>query len=90
MNAGYIARSSSVNFWAAEYTSMRCLQGNSCAPDQALLERWPVVARLAVDTGAALHVAFTRDELREILWLITIIAGLSMMGVGLAVVLTQA
>jgi hypothetical protein len=31
-----------------------------------------------------------RDELREILWLITIIAGLSMMGVGLAVVLTQA
>jgi hypothetical protein len=28
MNAGYIARSSSVNFWAAEYTSMRCLQGN--------------------------------------------------------------
>jgi hypothetical protein len=31
-----------------------------------------------------------RDELREILWLVSMIGGLSIMGVGLAVVLTQA
>jgi len=31
-----------------------------------------------------------RDELRELLWLVTIIAGLSIMGVGIAVVLAQA
>jgi hypothetical protein len=31
-----------------------------------------------------------RDELRELLWLLTIIAGLSLMGVGLVVVLAQA
>jgi hypothetical protein len=31
-----------------------------------------------------------RDELREILWLVSVIGGLSIMGVGLAVVLTQA
>jgi hypothetical protein len=31
-----------------------------------------------------------RNELREILWLVGIIAGLSVMGVGLAVVLAQA
>jgi hypothetical protein len=31
-----------------------------------------------------------RDELREILWLASMIGGLSILGVGLAVVLTQA
>jgi hypothetical protein len=31
-----------------------------------------------------------RDEMRELLWLVTIIAGLSIMGIGLAVVLAQA
>jgi hypothetical protein len=31
-----------------------------------------------------------RDELREILWLVSMIGGLSIMGVGLAVMLTQA
>lgn len=31
-----------------------------------------------------------RDELREILWLVSMISGLSIMGVGLAVVLAQA
>jgi hypothetical protein len=30
-----------------------------------------------------------RDELREILWLAAIVGGLSIMGVGLALVLTQ-
>jgi hypothetical protein len=31
-----------------------------------------------------------RDELREILWLISLVGGLSIMGVGLAVVLALA
>jgi hypothetical protein len=31
-----------------------------------------------------------RDELREIVWLVMIIGGLSIMGVGLAVMLAQA
>jgi hypothetical protein len=31
-----------------------------------------------------------RDELCELLWLVSIIGGLSIMGVGLAVVLSQA
>jgi hypothetical protein len=30
-----------------------------------------------------------RDELRELLWLLTIIAGFSLLGVGLVVVLAQ-
>jgi hypothetical protein len=34
--------------------------------------------------------SLVRDEVREVLWLVTIIAGLSIMGVGLAVVLAQA
>jgi hypothetical protein len=34
--------------------------------------------------------SLVRDELREVFWLVTIIAGLSIMGVGLAVVLAQA
>jgi hypothetical protein len=33
--------------------------------------------------------SLVRDELWEVLWLVTIIAGLSIMGVGLAVVLAQ-
>jgi hypothetical protein len=34
--------------------------------------------------------SLVRDELREVLWLVAIIVGLSIMGVGLAVVLAQA
>jgi hypothetical protein len=66
-----------------EEPRFRCARGNRAMAKSALILS-VVGFRVGAHMWNSLH-----DELREIFWLVSIIGGLSIMGVGLAVMLVQ-